>query len=227
MRIDVATPEDLLGHLNDVALKHAPKELFLAGDRSLLTEGARVSIVGSRKATPEGLKRAAAMALALVERGIVVVSGLAEGVDAAAHRAAIAHGGRTIAVLGTPLDRTYPASNRDLQREIIERHLAVSEFPIGSPTHPKAFPMRNRTMALISDATVIVEAGEESGTRHQGWEALRLGRLLFLMESFVESGQASWAAEMIAHGARILSRQNLDEFLSLIPERTGGEPLAF
>lgn len=82
-------------------------------------------------------------------------------------------------------------------------------------------------MALISDATVVVEAGEKSGTRHQGWEALRLGRLLFLMESFVESGQTTWAEEMLGHGAKVLSRDNLDDFLSLIPERTGGEPLAF
>lgn len=216
-----------MGPLNPVERKNAPAELYLAGDETLLTEGARVAIVGSRRATPEGLKRAAGLAKALVERGIVVVSGLAEGIDSAAHQAAIAYGGRTIAVLGTPLDRTFPASNKALQQRIIDEHLAISQFPIGKRTYPSSFPMRNRTMALITDATVVVEAGEKSGTRHQGWEALRLGRMLFLMESFVASSTATWAEEMLQYGARVLSRENLDDFLSFIPERTGGEPLAF
>lgn len=227
MDVITCTPEDLLGHLNEVERKHAPNELYLAGDKTLLTEGARVAVVGSRNATPDGLKRAAGIAKALADRRIVVVSGLAEGVDTAAHRTAIAHGGRTIAVLGTPLDKAFPPANSALQQQIIAEHLAISQFPLGTRTYPNSFPMRNRTMALITDATVIVEAGEQSGTRHQGWEALRLGRMLFLMESFVESGQAAWTDEMLRYGARILSRSNLEDFLSLIPERTGGEPLAF
>lgn len=227
MTIQAHSPSDLLGELNSVEQKNAPEALYTSGDVSLLSSGARVSIVGPRKATPEALKRSASMAKALVDRHITVVSGLAEGVDTAAHRAAIAHGGRTIAVLGTPLDRAFPASNRELQDAIGAQHLLVSQFPVGERTYPSAFPMRNRTMALISDATVVVDAGEKSGTRHQGWEALRLGRRLFLMESFVDASGTTWANEMLEYGAEVLSRENLDSLLSLIPEREAGERLAF
>jgi DNA processing protein len=122
----VAT-EELLGPLNEVERKHAPRELFVEGDTSLATKGARVAIVGSRKASEAGLKRAARLAGLLVERGVVVVSGLAEGIDTAAHETAIHCGGRTMAVLGTSLDRFFPAKNRSLQQRIMREHLAVSQ----------------------------------------------------------------------------------------------------
>lgn len=221
------TPEQLLGTLNSVEQKNAPERLYLRGDESLLTKGARVAVVGSRQASSSALQRAASIARALVRRDIVVVSGLAEGIDTAAHRAAIANGGRTIAVLGTPLSRAFPASNRDLQLEIGERHLLVSQFAEGAPGGRKNFPIRNRTMALVTDATIVVTATEDSGTRHQAWEALRLGRELFLMETFVREGGVKWADEMLGYGAKVLSRENLDDLLALVPERVGGEELAF
>lgn len=118
-----------------------------------------------------------------MKRQAVVVSGLAEGIDTAAHRAAIDAGGKTIAVLGTPLDKSYPRSNAELQRTLMEEHAVLSQFPVGYPTQPKNFPMRNATMALIVCASVIVEAGESSGALSQGSETLRLGRMLFIMES--------------------------------------------
>jgi DNA processing protein len=214
------TPTDLLGSLTDVEHKHAPQALFLAGDLSLLKRGPRVSVVGSRKASPEGLRRARLLARALVEHQMIVVSGLAEGVDTAAHQAAIEAGGRTIAVLGTPLDQAYPTDNAALQALIGREHLLVSQFPSGYKTQPGSFPMRNRTMALLTDATVIVEAGETSGTVHQGWEALRLGRLLFLLESVASNPQLSWPKEMIRYGAQVLSRASLDQALQDIPAVT-------
>jgi DNA processing protein len=140
----------LFGPFNEVEQKHAPTTLFVAGDTSILEEGARVSIVGARKASPDGIRRAAKLAALLARKGIVVVSGLAEGIDTAAHRAAIEFGGRTIAVLGTPLDQVYPKQNAALQHEIMERHLAVSQYPLGKPVQKKNFPLRNRTMALMS-----------------------------------------------------------------------------
>lgn len=210
------TPEDLLGPLDEVELKHAPEKLWVAGDEVLLTRGARVSIVGSRKATDLGLRRAAKLANLLVQHGVTVVSGLAEGIDGAAHTQAIRSGGRTIAVLGTPLDKTFPAAHRTLQAEIIREHLAVSQFSPGSATNRASFPMRNRTMALISDATVIVEAGEKSGTIHQGWEALRLGRELYIMESLTRSG-FDWVEKFQHHGAQVLSDGNRDVFLESLP----------
>lgn len=214
------TPAEFLGALNDVEAKNAPARLYVAGDVSFLSRGPRVSIVGSRKASVEGLARARALARALVARDMVVVSGLAAGVDTAAHIAAIEAGGRTIAVLGTPLDQAYPKENAELQARIAREHLVISQFASGSAVTPKNFPIRNRTMALLTDATVIVEAGEKSGTLHQGWEALRLGRLLFLMESVATDAKLSWPKEMIHYGAQVLSRGNLEASLEEIPSVT-------
>ncbi|MFP3594734.1 DNA-processing protein DprA, partial [Chryseobacterium sp. SIMBA_038] len=126
--------------------------------------------VGSRKVSDLGVRRARKISKFLVENNITVVSGLAEGVDATAHKTAIELGGHTIAVIGTPLDKYFPAANKNLQGIIAKDHLLISQFPVGYPTTNKDFPIRNRTMALISDATIIIEANEKSGTRHQGWE---------------------------------------------------------
>lgn len=192
----------LLGRLNEIEAKNAPASLWFSGDTSLLLER-RVAIVGTRKPSDAGLKRAARLATELVGHGVVVVSGLALGVDTAAHRAAIAAGGRTIAVLGTGIDRCSPASNRDLQDEITRDHLVLSQFEPGTPPIDRNFPARNRTMALVSQATVIVESQERSGTVSQGWEAIRLGRPLYLLRSLVESG-LDWPALMIEYGAEVL-----------------------
>lgn len=133
------------------------------------------------------------------------MSGLAEGIDTAAHAAAMEAGGDTVAVLGTPLDRCYPTSNTELQQRIIHEQLAVSQFPVGHPVERKNFPLRNRTMALVSEATVIVEAGEGSGSLSQGWEALRLGRALLLMRAVTTDPGLTWPAKMLHHGAMVLS----------------------
>lgn len=207
---------ELLGPFNEVEEKNAPEGLYVSGDLGLLRNGPRISIVGSRKVSEEGLQRTRSLTRILVERGVVIVSGLAEGVDTAAHETAIASGGRTIAVLGTPLDEAFPAKNRDLQEIIMRDHLAISQFAPGSAGGRKNFPMRNRTMALLSDATVITEAGESSGSRHQGWEALRLGRPIFLMESLADAG-LSWVEEMLGYDAHILTRDNIDFLLEFLP----------
>ena len=219
------SPETLLGPLDEVERKNAPEKLWVAGNESLLTSGARVAIVGSRRASDLGLRRASKLANLLVQRGVTVVSGLAEGIDASAHRRAIHSGGRTIAVLGTPLDQTFPAAHRELQSEIMRGHLAVSQFAPGKRTHRGNFPDRNRTMALISDATVIVEAGEKSGTIHQGWEALRLGRALYIMQSLARCG-FEWVEKMQHHGALVLSDENREAFLESLPEESRIERFA-
>jgi len=217
---------DLLGTLNDLERAHSPERLFLQGDLSLLRQGARVAIVGSRQATPAGLERCDRFARMLAERGIVIVSGLASGIDTAAHRSAIACGGRTIAVLGTPLDDVYPKENAELQAQIARDHLLVSQFPIGSRVTPRNFPIRNRTMALLCDATVIIEASQSSGTRHQGWEALRLGRVLFLAREVLENPALTWPAEMMRYGAQILSEENLEAVAEDLPALGAAVPLA-
>ncbi|MCP4407317.1 MAG: DNA-processing protein DprA [Gammaproteobacteria bacterium] len=217
----------LLGPLNDIERKNAPEELFVAGDTSLLHDGLRVAVVGSRKASDKGMSRARALINALVEHDITVVSGLAEGIDTVAHEAAIVLGGKTIAVLGTPLSQAYPAKNKELLDVIKHGHLAISQFPEGYPAKRQNFPQRNRTMALISDATVIVEASEKSGTQHQGWEAIRLGRLVYLMENVAEDPALSWPAKMIEYGAQVLTRDDMPDVLYDIPSFTAGGVSAF
>lgn len=215
--------EELLGLLNEVERKNAPACLYLAGDRTLLQRGVRVSIVGSRKASENGLRQARAIARAFVSRGVTIVSGLAEGIDTAAHEAAIEFGGKTVAVMGTPLDKTFPAKNRRLKNVLMRDHLVVSQFAVGSAVRPGNFPIRNRTMALVSDATVIVEAGEKSGSLHQGWEALRLGRPLFIHQRMLTDPSLTWPSEFSRYGAQPLTPQNLDAMFDFLQEHARGE----
>jgi DNA processing protein len=199
------TVPELLGPLSELERQRAPERLFAAGDVELVRGCARVAVVGARKPASAGLRRARRLAVELAREGVIVVSGLAEGIDTAAHDGALAAGGRTIAVLGTPLDVCYPRQNRQLQRRIMAEHLALSPFAPGSPVARKNFPYRNRVMALISDATVIVEADDASGALVQGWEAIRLGRPLFILESVVEAPGLAWPEKMLRYGARVLT----------------------
>ncbi len=213
-----------LSHLNHIERKNAPETLYCEGDISLLTSGVRVSVVGSRKASLYGIKRAQIITKELVKAGVIVVSGLAEGIDTVAHTTAIKEGGRTIAVLGTPLDITFPAKNKNLLTEIKKNHLAISQFKEGLSTGRASFPQRNRTMALISDATIIVEASDISGTRHQGWEALRLGRTVYIMQNVIDDPSVNWTKEMLQYGAQVLTRDYLeDSIYSILPSFVDNE----
>lgn len=171
-------------------------QVFCVGDLSLL-ETPTVAIVGARKATVEGRKRAAQLARACVQAGITVVSGLAEGIDEAAHRAAIDHGGRTIAVVGTPLDKVYPPRHASLQERIWREHLVVSAFPWGAAFVPSNFPERNRLMARLARATVIIEARDTSGSLHQASESVTVGKPVFIARSVVDDPQLKWPAKFL------------------------------
>jgi DNA processing protein len=168
--------------------------VFYAGDFELVRRRA-IAVIGTRDVSELGRKRANKFARELVEQGIVVVSGLAAGVDAQALQAAIGNGGSVIAVIGTPLDKAYPIQNALLQEEIYRDHLLISQFPIGSRTFPSHFPARNRTMAAISDASVIIEAGESSGTLHQATECVKLGRWLGISKSVAEDPRLRWPSK--------------------------------
>ncbi|MFA4887292.1 MAG: DNA-processing protein DprA [Candidatus Nanoarchaeia archaeon] len=209
--------DELMGPLNETEKKSAPPEVYIEGDRNLMLDGPRVSLIGSRKATPEGINNTTLLTKQLVKKEIIIVSGLAEGIDTTAHTTAIKEKGKTIAVLGTPLDKYYPLQNRELQNEIMKHHLAISQFPSTSSVRPANFPIRNRTMALISHASIIIEAGDTSGSLHQGWEALRLGRPLFILESVVNNKKLKWPQEMIKYGAMVLSVNHLKPLFEILP----------
>lgn len=215
-RISNLPPEELLGRpLNDVENKYAPNELYVAGSMEIPIPSPRVAIVGRRKASPDGLKTARDIACTLAKNNIVIMGGLAEGIDTAAHLGAMESGGQTIAVIGTPLDRVYPAKNYELQQAIMDRHLVVTQFPRGYPITPKNFVIRNRTMALLCNASIIVEAGNTSGTLSQGSEALRLGRPLFIWKSIFDDPSLSWPTQMVKYGAVELT--DLAQVFEILP----------
>lgn len=170
-----------------------PPFLFVEGVIEARDERA-VAIVGSRSASREALVASTAIADAALQTGITVVSGLARGVDAAAHRAALAAGGRTVAVLGTGIDRVYPVEHSSLAAEIAMRGAVVSQFRPGSPPVKSTFPMRNAVISGLSVISVLVEATERSGTRSEADHALRQGRLVLLWEPIL--GSEPWAQRL-------------------------------
>lgn len=214
--------EEVFRPLNLAEKKYAPEILFLKGDTSLLNSGVRVSLIGSREASSGGLRRARKLSSILTDKNITVVSGLALGIDSEAHRSAIESGGRTIAVLGTPLSSYYPKENKSLQDDISLHHLLVSQFAEESKVHKGNFPTRNRLMALISDATVIIEARDGSGTEHQGWEAIRLARPLWILQSSYDDTTIRWPREFVKYGAQVLADDSLEQFFDMLPSRDYG-----
>ncbi len=168
-----------------------PSTVYLAGARRLL-EMPAVSIVGTREVSEAGRLRAYRLARELASSGVLVMSGLARGVDTAALSGAMHAGGCVCAVIGTPLDKAYPNENALLQENIYARHLLISPFAMGEVVYRGNFPKRNRVMAALSDATVIVEASDTSGTLHQAAECQRLGRWLFIMKSVAENPSLTW-----------------------------------
>jgi len=171
-----------------------PPFLFYRGE--LRREDARsVAVVGTRRASIEGLESAAKLAALLVAEGVTVISGLAKGIDTAAHSAVLDAGGRTIAVVGTGILQTYPKENTELAERIVERGAVVSQFwPSASPTR-FSFPMRNEVMSGISQGTAVIEANSTSGAKMQARLALEQGKRAFLMASLVTS--EPWAKDYL------------------------------
>jgi len=208
------TTAELFSDASESVLQSAPPRLYCRGDVGLLKRTIRVSIIGSRNASPEGVKRSQRLAKILASESIVVVSGLAQGIDTAAHAAALNSHGKTIAVIGTAIDKYYPCENRSLQERIATDGLLVSQFNIGTMTTASNFVRRNLTMAMLSHATVVIEATETSGTIHQCREMIRLGRQVFFLRSLAESN-VSWVRKMIRDGAKVLGNDNMGDLLGL------------
>jgi DNA processing protein len=190
MRLLTVLDQDYPDNLRTV--HDRPPLIFVAG--SLVPADSRsIAVVGARAATPRGLAAAAAIADHLIDCGYTVVSGLANGIDTAAHSAALARGTRTVAVIGTGLRRTYPPENAGLQRRIIAEGAVISQFWPDAPPSRRTFPMRNAVMSGLSLASVVVEASEMSGSRMQARLALAHGRPVFMPDSLIEQG---WAREL-------------------------------
>jgi DNA processing protein len=166
-----------------------------------------VAIIGTREPSEDGKRRAAKLVRLLVADGFTIVSGLARGIDTVAHATAMAEGGFTIAVLGTPITECYPPENQNLQHKIADEHLVISQVPIvryaqqhfRGKTH--FFPERNATMSALTEATIIVEAGETSGTLVQARHALKQQRKLFILDSCFQNPALSWPHTFAQHGA--------------------------
>ena len=197
-----------------------PLEVFYyQGDWDLIFSPS-IAIVGARKVSEEGARRTRKLVKSLVGDGYTIVSGLAEGVDTIAHETAIAFGGKTIAVIGTPLDQVYPKKNSELQREIAKNHLLISQVPFlkykkqDYRINRGFFPERNITMSAISMATVIIEASDTSGTLYQARAAIAQDRKLFILDSCFKNQRISWPQRFEKKGAiRVVSYQDIKDSL--------------
>jgi DNA processing protein len=199
-----------------------PVELFYyKGDIDLL-DSRCISLVGARKATVEGKRRAKRLARELVKHDFTIVSGLALGIDTVALTSAISAGGRVVGVIGTPIDEYYPRANIDLQNTIAQRFLLLSQVPFFRYAHEPFtskrhyFPQRNETMSALSEATVIVEASDTSGTLTQARACLEQGRKLFILESCFHNPAITWPTRFEARGAIRVRRT--DDILSALKE---------
>jgi DNA processing protein len=194
-------------------IQQAPPVLFARG--TVAAQDLAVSVVGSRRASERGITMAAELARELVSRKMTVVSGLARGIDTAVHQATLEAGGRTVAVIGTGINKVYPAENRALQNEIAARGLVLSQFWPDAPPQKQNFLMRNATMSGYGIATVVVEAGEHSGARTQARMAVEHGRHVILTDQVV--AQNHWAHALIGRpGVRVAS--SVDAVLDAIEQ---------
>jgi len=200
-------------------LSDPPPLLFLRGRDSLL-QGPAVAVVGARRATEVGRETAEALGRILASAGITVVSGLARGIDGAAHRGALSVDGPTLAVLGSGLDVAYPPIHRRLFREMGRRGLLVSEFLPKEPALSHHFPKRNRIIAALARAIVVVEAGERSGALITVDHGLDLGREILAVPGSLRNPQAAGTNALIRDGARLLTSPGaiLEELRGLVEE---------
>lgn len=210
-----------------VEIRDAPNLLWVRGDVAALSAPA-VAVVGARAASSYGLGVAAALAACFARAGLVVVSGLAFGIDAAAHRAALAAGGRTVAVLGCGPDRTYPAAHRRLAEEAVRQGAVVSEFPPGTPPRGAHFPLRNRLVAGLAQAVVVVEARERSGSLSTAGHAAEQGREVFAVPGPLGVATSAGTNRLLRDGAQLLlDADDVLQHLGLCPgaARPGGAAL--
>ena len=185
-------------------LAQPPRELYAIGRTSALSRP-RVAIVGTRNSTAYGERITRTLTRALVRGGVSIVSGMARGIDAAAHRTALEEGGNTVAVLGTGVDVPYPVGHRLLHRTIAEHGIVVSESPPGRRAGPGAFPRRNRIIAALAPVTIVVEAGFRSVALNTASQALELGRVVAAVPGPIDSDQSRGSNQLLRDGAVLIA----------------------
>ena len=191
-----------------------PLLLYVKGQRALLNHPA-LAIVGSRNATAQGLRNAEAFAQAISSAGLCIVSGMAHGIDAAAHRGGLRGSASSIGVVGTGLDKVYPAANRDLAHQLAQQGVLISEFALGTPPLAANFPRRNRIISGLSLGCLVVEASLQSGSLITARMALEQGREVFAIPGSIHSPQAKGCHHLIQQGAKLVeSAQDILEELS-------------
>jgi DNA processing protein len=205
------------------AIHDPPPELWIRGDVDAL-HAPSVAIVGSRAASPYALEVARRLGADLARRNVTVVSGMARGVDSAAHRGALEGGGITIAVFGCGVDVIYPAEHRALAERICDRGALVSEFPVGTPPRREHFPQRNRIISGLSLAVVIVEAAEGSGSLITAEFALDQGRPVLAVPGNVLGGRNYGAHALLRDGAKLVECADdiLEELPASLTQMTAG-----
>jgi DNA processing protein len=193
-----------------------PPLLLYAMGRAELLSAPSVAIVGSRDATPQGLDNARDFARALSEQGLTIVSGMAKGIDGAAHDGALAGRGSTVAFVGTGLDRVYPSRHVALMRRIAQQGLVASEYAVGTPARPDHFPRRNRLIAGLARGTLVVEAALESGSLITARLAVECGREVFAIPGSIHSPQTRGCHRLIQEGAKLVETAD-DVLRELLP----------
>ena len=199
-------------------ISNPPVVLYAIGNLHWLNHPA-IAMVGSRSATPQGEKNAEDFAMSLCNHGLCVVSGMALGIDGAAHRGALKSNGATIAVVGTGLDIVYPARHRDLAHKIAERGLIISEFPLGTPSKAQNFPRRNRLISGLTLGCLVVEANVDSGSLITARLAAEQGREVFAIPGSIHSPVSKGCHQLIKQGAKLVetTQDILEELKNLLP----------
>ncbi|GAC1454054.1 MAG: hypothetical protein PVSMB1_02920 [Gemmatimonadaceae bacterium] len=203
-------------------LRVPPTQLFAIGNIQMLdhTPDRSVAIVGTRDASSYGVRVASELAGALAATGICVVSGMARGIDSAAHRGALRAGGHTVAVLGSGVDVPYPATNRALHQSIVEHGLVLSEYEPGTRPGPGSFPRRNRIIAALARVTIVVEAPYKSGAINTASQALELGRVVAAVPGPIDSDRSAGANLLLRDGAQVIA--TVEDALGLFGEYRRG-----
>ena len=193
-----------------------PILLYVRGDVGLLSQ-ACLAIVGSRKPTPYGIAVAERLAADLAARGLTIVSGMARGIDSAAHRGALSAGGKTVAVLGCGIDLCYPSENKKLKAEIEQKGVVISEFPLGAFAAPQNFPIRNRIISGLSLGVMVVEAAQYSGSLITARLAMEQNREVFAVPGNI-TNKNSWGPNtLIKQGAKLV--QDWKEVIEELPAK--------